>query len=132
MRRYDDAETLIHRVLARATDDRVRNQANQLLAYITQARDYDAARARQMQEESAARANALASAARSAEAAAARSDEPPAEKIAEPSGPAGDSDAPVLKRRGQPPDVTGVVIQVQYNGNEMEVTAKVVGRPAPL
>ena len=56
MRRYDDAETLVRRVRARATDDGVRTRADQLLTYITQARDYEA-RARQMQEESAARAN---------------------------------------------------------------------------
>jgi thioredoxin-like negative regulator of GroEL len=138
MRRYDDAETLLRRVRARATDDGVRTRADQLLTYITQARDYEA-RARQMQEESAARANessaranALASVERSEEAAA-RSDEAAAEKVSEPTGPAAsDPGAPVLKRRGLPPAVIGIVIQVHCNANEMEVTTKVDGRPAPL
>jgi len=137
MRRYDDAEALGRRVLARATDDGIRTEADQILTYVTQARDYDA-RMRQTQEESAARASADASAARADQAAsrsdevAARSDEAPAEKASEPAGPAGDPNAPVLKRRGQPTDVIGVVIQVHCDGTEMEVTTRVDGRPAPL
>src|SRR6266566_355222 len=95
-------------------------------------------RMRQTQEESAARASANAPAARADQAAsrsdevAARSDEAPAEKASEPAGPAGDPNAPVLKRRGQPTDVIGVVIQVHCDGTEMEVTTRVDGRPAPL
>jgi hypothetical protein len=39
---------------------------------------------------------------------------------------------PVLKRRGRSTDVIGVVIQVHCNGNEMDVTAKIPDRQAPL
>jgi hypothetical protein len=141
MRRYDDAERLGRVVLARATDDGMRTEANQILTYVAQARDYDA-RERQRQEESAARANALAAAARSEQAAArseqaaVRSDEVRAEstevqteKVA---ARASDPEVPVLKRRGGATDVIGVVIQVHCNGNEMEVTVKVPDRQAPL
>jgi predicted Zn-dependent protease len=142
MRRYDDAEA-VGQSLRASNDDTVRERAEQLLAYVKQARDYDA-RERQRQEESAARANALATA-RSAQAAAradqiaSRTDEArpeslesSADKISPPSGPSGDPNAPVLKRRGGANDVIGVVIQVHCNGNEMDVTAKIPDRQAPL
>jgi hypothetical protein len=127
MRRYDDAEAVGRSVRANATEDRVRAEADQILTYVAQARDYDA-RERQRQEESVARANALAAAPQS-EPAAAR-----AEQIAARTegGPAADPNAPVLKRRGGATDVIGVVIQVHCSGNEMEVTAKVPDRQAPL
>jgi len=144
MRRYDEAERLGRAVLARATEDGIRTEANQILTYVSQARDYDA-RERQRQEESAARANALATAARSEQAAAradqiaARTDEArpeslesSADKISAPSGPSADPNAPVLKRRAGGTDVIGVVIQVHCNGNEMDVTAKIPDRQAPL
>jgi tetratricopeptide (TPR) repeat protein len=144
MRRYDEAERLGRAVLARATEDGIRTEANQILTYVSQARDYDA-RERQRQEESAARANALAAAARSEQAAAradqiaARTDEArpeslesSADKISAPSGPSADPNAPVLKRRAGGTDVIGVVIQVHCNGNEMDVTAKIPDRQAPL
>jgi tetratricopeptide (TPR) repeat protein len=144
MRRYDEAERLGRAVLARATEDGIRTEANQILTYVSQARDYDA-RERQRQEESAARANALAAAARSEQAAAradqiaARTDEArpeslesSAEKVSAPSGPSADPNAPVLKRRAGGTDVIGVVIQVHCNGNEMDVTAKIPDRQAPL
>jgi len=143
MHRYDDAERLGRAVLARATEDGIRTEANQILTYVSQARDYDA-QERQRQEESVARANALA-AARSEQAAAradqitARTDEArpeslesSAEKVSMASGTAADPNAPVLKRRGGATDVTGVVIQVHCNGNEMDVTAKIPDRQAPL
>jgi len=143
MHRYDEAERLGRAVLARATEDGIRTEANQILTYVSQARDYDA-RERQRQEESVARANALA-AARSEQAAAradqitARTDEArpeslesSAEKVSAPSGPAADPNAPVLRRRGGFTDVIGVVIQVHCNGNEIDVTAKVPDRQAPL
>jgi hypothetical protein len=131
-------------VRANATEDRVREEADQILTYVAQARDYDA-RGRQRQEESAARANALAAAAQS-EQAAARSDqiaartdegrpeslESSADKISAPSGPSADPNAPVLKRRAGGTDVIGVVIQVHCYGNEMDVTAKIPDRQAPL
>jgi thioredoxin-like negative regulator of GroEL len=120
MRRYDDAETLGRRVRAATTDDRVRAQADQILAYIGQIRDYDV-RAPQMQADAAARASASAS--------AARSDTASTEKVQD-SG--SDSGAPILKRRVPATDVHGVVTQVHCNGNEMEVTVKVDARPAPL
>jgi hypothetical protein len=47
-------------------------------------------------------------------------------------GSAADSNAPVLKRRGGATDVIGVVIQVHCEGNEIDVTAKVPDRAAPL
>jgi hypothetical protein len=134
--RYDDAEALSRRVLAIATDEGIRTEANQILTYVAEARDYDA-RERQRQEESAARANALA-AARSEQAAARtgasppESSESPTDKVSVAVAPAPDPNAPVLKRRGGATDVTGVVIQVQCNGNEMDVTAKVLDRQAPL
>jgi Flp pilus assembly protein TadD len=137
MRRYDDAETLVRQVQGVAIDDNVRSQADAILKYVAQARDYEV-RERQRQEEAAARAKALASATQ-AQLAAARSDEAAgksddatnAEKISVATS-APDSDAPVLKRRGTPTDVIGVLIQVRCNGNEMEVTAKVSDKPAPL
>lgn len=132
---YDDAEAIGRSLRASTTDDTVREQADEILDYVKKARDYDA-RMRQMQEEeavrAAARANELASAARS-DRAVARSDEPAAEKMAEPTGPTSDSNAPVvLKRRGGANEVIGVVIHVRCNGGEMEVTAKVADRAAPL
>jgi tetratricopeptide (TPR) repeat protein len=126
MRRYDDAETLGRRIRASATDDRVRSQADQILDYISKARDYDA-RERQYQEESAARAKALAA----AQAEAARSDEVSTEKVSGPGGPADNGDAPVLKRRIPATDVIGLVTQVRCNGNEMEVAVNVPERVAP-
>ena len=133
MRRYDDAETLGRRIRAGATDDHVRSQADQILDYISQARQYDA-RERQYQEESAARAKALAAARAEAEARAqaARTDEALAEKVSEPAGPAVDPNARVLKRRVPPNEVIGLVIQVHCDGNEMEITTKIDGRPAPM
>jgi len=143
MRRYDDAEAVGRSVRANATEDRMREEADQILTYVAQARDYDA-RERQRQEESVARANALA-ATRSEQAAAradqitARTDEArpeslesSAEKVSAPSGPTADPKAPVLKRRGGATDVIGVVIQVHCNGNEIDVTAKIPDRQAPL
>jgi hypothetical protein len=134
VRRYSDAEAVARRVRASATDDNVRGRADQVLTYISEARDYEA-RTQQMQQEAAARANASAFAAR-AEQAVARSDEPLADKVSEkasqPDAPAPDPEAPVLKRRGTPTDVIGVVIQVRCNGNEMEVTVKVTENRAPL
>lgn len=141
MRRYDDAETLSRRVRTTATDDNARQQADQILTYISQARDYDA-RMRQMQEEqaarAAARANALAAAARAdqvaarSDAATARPNEAPAERASESAPPPADAYTPVLKRRGGANEVIGVVVQVHCNGIEMEVTAKVAERPTPL
>jgi lipoprotein NlpI len=136
-RRYDDAEALGRRVLARTSDDNIRSETDKILTYVTQARDYDA-RVRQQQEESAARAAALASASRAeqveakSEQVAVRSDEVAAERISDPSGPPADPNAPVLKRRVAPNEVIGVVIQVHCEGDEMEVTTKVDARPAPL
>jgi hypothetical protein len=124
-------------VLARTSDDNIRSETDKILTYVTQARDYDA-RVRQQQEESAARAAALASASRAeqveakSEQVAVRSDEVAAERISDPSGPPADPNAPVLKRRVAPNEVIGVVIQVHCEGDEMEVTTKVDARPAPL
>jgi hypothetical protein len=136
-RRYDDVEALSRSVLARATDENIRSEADKILDYVKQARDYDA-RMRQQQEESAARAAALASAARADQVAAksdqvvVRSDEASADKMSARDGSAIDPNAPVLKRRDPPNEVIGLVIQVHCDGNEMEVTTKVDGRPAPL
>ena len=136
MRRYDDAETLGRRVLARAADDGIRGEANSVLTYVTQARDYDA-RMRQMQEESAARAKALATAvpadqvAARSEQVSVHSEEVPAEQVSQPTGSSSDPNAPVLKRRDGSNEVLGVVIQVSCNGNEMEVMMRVGDRPAP-
>ena len=88
-------------------DDNVREQAEQILDYVKEARDYDA-RVRQQQEESAARAATMAAASRADQVAAqsdqvaARSDEASAEKTSDPAGPPADTDAPVLKRRVPP------------------------------
>lgn len=136
MQRYDDAETLVRQVQRVATDDDVRSQADAILKYVAQARDYDA-RERQRQEEAAARAKALA-AATQAQLAAARSDDASIKSedasVEKTSGPnAGpDPEAPVLKRRTPATDVIGVVVQVRCTGNEMEVTAKVAEGSTPL
>ena len=136
LRRYDDAETLVRQVQRVATDDNVRSQAEAILKYVAQARDYEA-RERQRQEEATASAKALASAAQ-ARLAAARSDDPSLKSentsVEKTSGlNAGpDPEAPVLKRRTPATDVIGVVVQVRCNGNEMEVTAKVAEGPTPL
>ena len=136
-RRYDDAEALGRRLLARTSDENIHTQAEKILTYITQARDYDA-QVRQRQEESAARAAVPASALRAdqmdakSDQVAVRSDGVPAEKVSGPAGPPPDPNAPVLKRRVPPNEVTGVVIQVHCEANEMEVTTKVDARPAPL
>jgi len=130
LRRYDDAETLARRIRANTTDDGLRSEVDRILTYVTQARDYDA-RERQSKEAAAARANALAATAQ-ADQATVRPDEAPAERVSEPAGPADHGEAPLLKRRGQPNELIGVVVQVSCNGNEMEVTAKVAERPAPL
>lgn len=137
MHRYDDAETLVRQVQAVRPDDNVRSQADAILKYVTQARDYDA-RQRQTQEDEAARAKAFAAAAQSQQAPAQSDQSAPksddttvAEKTSEPVG-GPDSDAPVLKRRTPPTEVIGVVLQVRCNGKEMEVTAKVAGGPTPL
>jgi hypothetical protein len=55
-----------------------------------------------------------------------------ADKISASNGPSADPNAPVLKRRGGATDVIGVVIQVHCNDNEMDVTAKIPDRQAPL
>jgi lipoprotein NlpI len=134
VRRYSDAETLARRVQLSAADDNVRGRAGQLLAYIGEARDYEA-RAKQMQEEAAARESAAASAAK-AEQASARPDEAAAaklpEKTSESNAPAPDPNVPILKRRVPATDVIGLVVQVHCNGNEMEVTAKLPEGLAPL
>jgi len=136
-RRFDDAEALGRRILAGATDENIRSEADKMLTYITQSRDYEA-RVRQQQEESEARAAALASAARADQVAAksdqvlVRSDGASAETVSAPDGPAADPNAPALKRRVPANEVMGVVIQVHCDGNDMEVTTKVEGQPAPL
>jgi lipoprotein NlpI len=137
MRRYDDAQTLVRQVQSISTDDNVRSEADAIMKYVAQARDYEA-RERQRQEEAAARSKALAAAAQ-AELAAARSNEAApksddtatAEKTSE-SAASPDPDAPVLKRRTPATDVIGVLVQVRCDGNEMEVTAKVAEGPTPL
>jgi Flp pilus assembly protein TadD len=136
-RRYDDAEALGRRVLARTSDENIRSEADKILDYVKQARDYDA-RLHQQQEESATRAAALASAIRADQVAAksdqvvVRSDELSAEKTSDSDGSAIDPNAPVLKRRVTPSEAIGLVIQVHCDGNEMEVTTKVDDRPAPM
>ena len=141
--RYDDAEAVGRSLRANATDPRVREEADQILTYVAEARDYDA-RERQRQKESAARANALAAsqaqqAVARSDQIAARTDEAPSEsvdplrnKVSDGGPPAADPKAPVLKHRDGSTDVIGLVIQVQCNGNEMDVTAKISGRQAPL
>ena len=134
MRRYDDAENLVHRVHAAAMDDNIRTQADQMLTYITQARDFDA-RQRQMQEDAAAREKAFAAqrqqAAARSEQTARKSEETTTAEIT--SVQNGDPD-PMrrFKRRTPATDVIAVVVQVRCNGNEMEVTAKVADRQAPM
>jgi hypothetical protein len=151
MRRYDDAEKLGRALLARANDEGTRKQAEQILMYVTQARDYDAS-VRQRQEEAAARAAAMAAAERSDQAATRASQpfapsdqavarsgattnesvESATEKASTSVGSAPDPNAPVLKRRIPANNVIGVIIQVRCNSNEMDLTAKIPDRQAPL
>src|SRR5690242_742472 len=135
LHRYNDAEALGRRLLATATDDGIRNAADQMLIYITKARDYDAHQ-REMQEEAASRPKRLAAAqveqaTERAETNAAESNKSASDKLPE-AGPAVDPNAPVLKRRVGANEIIGIVIQVTCNGPEMEVTTKVSDRPAPL
>jgi len=60
MRRYYDAEAIGHSLRASAIDDTAREQADEILTDVAQARDYEA-RMRQMRDEEAARAAARAS-----------------------------------------------------------------------
>jgi tetratricopeptide (TPR) repeat protein len=136
MRRYDDAQTLVRQVQSISTDDNVRSQADAIMKYVTQVRDYEA-RQRQMQEDAAARAKAFAAgqaqlaAARSGEAGPKSDETADVEKTSAATG-SPDPDAPILKRRAPATDVIGIVVQVRCTGHEIEVTAKVAEGPTPL
>ena len=115
MRRYDDAETIAHRVRAAAMDEAFRTQSDQLLTYIGQARDRDV-RPRQMQADSVARAAAPSLVPRLGKS-------------------SNETAAPPVDSSVQAPLVThidGVPTQVRCSGNAIDLTLKVDGQPAPL